>query len=232
MRLATDTEIQSTSSDDISLFFNKINHQSKATSLLQLQNEATSLQRTRSIVMWHDHGTILGLGCIIITAHIAYDPAGFYTQSEYEERYAKPISIQTLVERPVIHLIAAGTSAVDDQLALLQDRIDCLHDLSLSITSSNGINVNDKLKFFIGDHPAQQFERGTQLGGNFKCGGCSVRSMSDLAHTLQLTWRDLQEQSILNFLHVHSIYYIIFIFYISLSYTIFVLDIINKLWSL
>jgi hypothetical protein len=114
------------SSDDISLFFNKINHQNKATSLLELQNEAKSLQRTRSIIMWHDHGTILGLGCVIIIVHIAYDPAVFYTQSEYEERYTKSISIQTLVERPVIHLIAAGTSAVDDQLALLQDRIDCL----------------------------------------------------------------------------------------------------------
>ena len=79
MRLATDTEIQSMSSDDISLFFNKINHQSKAKSLLELQNEATSLQRTRSIVMWHDHGTMLGLGCIIITVHIAYDPAVFCT---------------------------------------------------------------------------------------------------------------------------------------------------------
>lgn len=180
----------------LALYFNKINHQSKATALLDLQGEVNNLQRTRSIVMWHDHGTILGLGCIIITVHIAYDPAVFYTQAEYEDKHGKSPSIQTLIERPVIHLMAAGTSAVDDQLALLQDRIDCLNDLSTNITSSNSINIHDKLKFFIGDHPAQQFERGTQLGGNFKCGGCSIKSsmMGDLAHTLQLTWRDLQDQ--------------------------------------
>ena len=81
MRLATDTDIQSMSLSDISLYFNQINHQSKATALLDLQGEVNKLQRTRSIVMWHDHGTISGLGCIIITVHIAYDPAVFYTQS-------------------------------------------------------------------------------------------------------------------------------------------------------
>ena len=114
-------------------------------------------------------------------------------KAEYEDKHGKSPSIQTLIERPVIHLMAAGTSAVDDQLALLQDCIDCLNDLSTNITSSNSINV---LKFFVGDHPAQQFERGTQLGGNFKCGGCSIKSsmMGDLAHTLQLNWRDLQDQ--------------------------------------
>ena len=69
-----------------------------------------------------------------------------FTQSEYEEKYAKSTSIQTLVERPVIHLMAGGTSAVDNQLVLLQVCIDCLKDLS--ITCSNGTNVNDKLKFF------------------------------------------------------------------------------------
>ena len=48
-------------------------------SLLDLQNEAKTLQHSRSIVMRHGHGTILGLGCIIITVHVAYDPAVFYT---------------------------------------------------------------------------------------------------------------------------------------------------------
>ena len=133
----------------LACFFNRINHQSIATSLLDLQNEVKSLQRTRSIVMWHDHGTILGLGCIIITVHIAYDPAVFYTQPEYEHKHGKSPSVQTLVERPVIHLMAAGTSAVDDQLALLQDRIGSLNNLSVSITSSNGTNINDKLMFFL-----------------------------------------------------------------------------------
>ena len=146
--------------------------------------------------MWHDHGTILGLGCIILTVHIAYDPAVFLTQSEYEAKYGKSASIQSLVERPVVHLMAAGSSAIEDQLALLQDRIDCLGELTTNVVSTSNIEITDKLRFFVGDHPAQQFEHGTQHGGNFKCCGCSVRSsmMGDLAHTLQLPWRSLQDQ--------------------------------------
>ena len=143
--------------------------------------------------MWHDHGTVLGLGCIILTVHIAYDPAVFYTQAEYEAKHGKS---QSLVEWPVIHLMAAGSSSVEDQLALLQERLDSLNDLSTVITTSTNIAITDTLRFFIGDHPAQQFERGTQHGGNFKCCGCGVKSnmMGDLAHTLELPYRSLRDQ--------------------------------------
>ena len=49
--------------------------------------------------------------------------------------------------------------------------------------------------FFCGDKPAQQFERGTQLGGNYKCGSCGIKStlMQDLGHALQCQWRTLAE---------------------------------------
>ena len=48
--------------------------------------------------------------------------------------------------------------------------------------------ITDKLRFYVGDYPAKQFEQGTQQGGAYKCGGCGVHSvmMGDLAHTLQL----------------------------------------------
>ena len=61
--------------------------------------------------------------------------------------------------------------------------------LSDNIAASNGVEILDKLRFFVRDHPAKQFERGTQQGGTYKCGGCGVREsmMDDLAHTLQ--WR-------------------------------------------
>lgn len=49
-----------------------------------------------------------------------------------------------------------------------------MHSLSDEISTSNGLKITDKLRFFVGDHPAQQFERGTQQGGKFKCGGCGV----------------------------------------------------------
>jgi hypothetical protein len=128
---------------------------------------------------------------------VVYDPAVFYIQAEYEAKYGKCPSIQSVIERPVIHIMAAGSSSVEDQLALLQERLDCLDDLSTTITStSSNIAVTDTLRFFIGDHPAQQFECGTQHGGNFKCCGCGIHSnmMGDLAHALQLPWRGLSDQ--------------------------------------
>ena len=198
MRLTTDGEIEGMSSSDLSSLVAKFDQKiiTTANTLSDLRNVIKQFQRTRSLVMWHDHGTILGLGCIILTVHVAYDSAVFYTQAEYDAKHGKSPSIQSLVERPVIHLMAAGSSSVEDQLALLQERLDCLDDLSTVITSSSNIAITDTLRFFIGDHPAQQFERGTQHGGYFKCCGCGVQSnmIGDLAHTLQLPYRSLSDQ--------------------------------------
>ena len=66
----------------------------------------TIISNSRSLILWHNHVTILGLGCILITVHIAYDPAVFCTQTEYEDKYSQSLPIQSLVEPP----IAAGLS--------------------------------------------------------------------------------------------------------------------------
>ena len=71
-----------------------------------------------SIILWHDHGTILGLGSLLVTVHVAYDP-------EYEKIRGKSCSIQLLVERPKLYIMAAWLSSIEDQLAIIQDRIDC-----------------------------------------------------------------------------------------------------------
>ena len=56
--------------------------------------------------------------------------------------------------------------------------------------------VTDVARFFFGD-----IERGTQLGGNYKCGSCGVKStmVGDFAHATYLKWRyiaDLQNLAI------------------------------------
>ena len=152
-------------------------------------------QRTRTLVLWHDHGTILGLGSILMTIHIVYDTATFYTQAEYAQKFSSSENVQSMVERPEIYMFAAGSSSAEDQAALLQDRIDCLPNLSSPIAASTGILIHDKLGFMIGDHPAQQFERGTQQGGTYKCGGCGCKDimMEDLAHVLHCEWRSLKD---------------------------------------
>ena len=49
--------------------------------------------------------------------------------------------------------------------------------------------------FFTGDKPAAQFERGTQIGGTFKCGGCGCKDtlMDDQAHVLWCPLREVQK---------------------------------------
>ena len=169
MRLTTNVKIESMSHSDLCSMLSHYNFQVSTETLTDLQRVVKAFQRTRSLILWHDHSTILGLGCIILTVHIACDPAVFLTQPEYEAKYGKSASIQSLVERPVVHLMAAGSSAVENQLELLQDRIHCLGELTTKIVSTNNIEIIDKLRFFVGDHPTQQFEHGTQHGGNFKC---------------------------------------------------------------
>ena len=51
---------------------------------------------------------------------------------------------------------------MEDQAALVGDRIDCLEDLSLTLDAENGVKIADTLRFFTGDHPAAQFEQGTK----------------------------------------------------------------------
>ncbi len=53
----------------------------------------------------------------------------------------------------------------------------------------------DTLRFFIGDHPAAQFEQGTKQGGTYKCGtcGCKEALFSDQAHALLHPWRPLKQ---------------------------------------
>ena len=87
------------------------------------------------------------------------------------------------------------SSFLADQLAIIPDKIDCLQELQESITSSNNVCINDALHFFIGDHPAQAFERGTQSGGHYKCCSCGCRTsrMDDLAHALCLPCRSIKD---------------------------------------
>ena len=201
MRLSTDEEIQQMSLEDLHSTLQERGEDMDSASMEDLRTKYKNLQRSRTLALWHDHATILGLGMVMLMVHVVYDSMVFLTQSEYTSNQSEPINIQSTVELPVIHLLAAGTSSVEDQASILQDRIDCIKTLSEGVTTSNGIEITDQLLFFVGDHPAKQFERGTQMGGKYKCGSCGVKSrmMDDLAHTLQLPHRglaDLQQVAI------------------------------------
>ena len=195
MRLNEDAEIDKMTVPEMQSLLVTCNHPIIPNSTPdQLRSTLRKIQRTRTLVLWHDHGVLLGLGCILMTIHIAYDPAIFYTPQECKEKFGKPIQVQSTIERPELYILAAGSSSSEDQAALIQDRLDCLPDLSLPTNATNGVPVEDKLVFFIGDHPAQQYERGTQHGGTYKCAcACKQSMFEDFAHTVHCEWRSLPE---------------------------------------
>ncbi len=162
----------------------------------ELRERVRHNQRHRTLVLWHDHGTVLGNGLILITVHVVYDTAVYLTNGEFREKTGHPsINLQTLIEQPEIHMMAMGSSSIDDQAALIADRVECLLELEQPITTPEGIPIHDHLKLFTGDHPASQFERGTQMGGIYKCGSCGCKDvlMDDQAHALQCPRRSLAE---------------------------------------
>ena len=156
-----------------------------------------TFQRTRHLTLWHDHSVILGRGYLLMTIHCLFDPAVFYTTTEFNEMFNEklPIKIEDYVEEPELYMFCMSSSSLADQLANIGDRLDCLQTLSDPVYSINNIPINDCLRFYTGDHPAASFERGCQLGGNYKCGSCGVKAtrIDDLAHVFSLQQRDLND---------------------------------------
>ena len=107
----------------------------------------------------------------MITIHTIHDPAVYVA-----ERKGVSPTTQTIIEQPEVYTFALNSSSVEDQASIIRDRVEYLHSLSEPILARDGIEVNDTLRFFTGDHPAKQFERETQVGGVYKCGGCGCRS--------------------------------------------------------
>ena len=196
MYLYSNERISNMSAQDIHHFMAMMHYQPiPNSSIEELRHTVKMLQRNRTLAMWHD-STILQTGYILFAVWVIYDPAVFYTQEYWKSLNPQKgnVHIQSLVEEPMIYMIAPSSSSHTDQLALVGDRTECLSELSKPVITSDGTTeINDCLRFFCGDKPAQQFERGTQIGGTYKCGGCGCKDvlMIDIAHAFHNSWRSL-----------------------------------------
>ena len=208
MHLHTDEEIERMDKDELLRFFH--NHGIQLPDTLTEENLRETLsqkERTRTLGMWHDHSTILGHGYVLVTVRVLYDRAVFKTESELQglETFH---NLQSFIEEPQIHLLAMSSSCAEDQASLIQDRLNCIRELSTCVCTSKDISVTDRLVFFYGDKPAAQFERGTQQGGHFPCGtcGCDARRFDDLAHCLSYKWRSVEglQQLAIAGIHTHT----------------------------
>ena len=194
MRLQSDEQIQELPEEELRAHLaNTLVPVSSTASKSELNKSCTQSQRNRTLMIWHDHASILGVGYVMITVNTVYE-AVFLTTEECREKGITVCNLQSVVEQPYVYLLGAGSSSIEDQAALVGDRVECLHSLAQKLTTSNGISIKDTLHFFKGDTPAKQFECGTQIGGNYKCScGIHTESMHDLTIALQYSGQPLSE---------------------------------------
>lgn len=83
-----------------------------------------------------------------------------------------------------------GAACIDET------RQECLDWLPFQVETSDGVKVNDVMRFFHGDGPEQQFESGEQRGGNAGCSACSgdSRGYRDLTYSFQRTQLSLEDR--------------------------------------
>ena len=104
--------------------------------------------------------------------------------------------MQSIVERPQDYILGRCDSSEVDQLAYINTRKACLQSMNIKITTSNGVEITDVIRFFHGVGPEQQFEAGEQKGGNAGCASCSggdARNYKDLAVSLSKPHLTLSE---------------------------------------
>ena len=142
MRLHTDHDLAQMGSDELLAILRASNYPLKeregAFSRDDMQKIIANQQRQRSLAVWHDHAAILNNGLIMITVHVLYDKAVFLTNEEYYSKSGKRVNVQCHVEQPEMYMLVLGSSSVEDQAAVIPDRVECLSELSTPISTTNG----------------------------------------------------------------------------------------------
>ena len=155
-------------------------------------------ETTRHLKIWHDHSSVCGHGLILVLVSAIYDPALYVTDEEVFRRTGMYVNVQAIVERPELHIIGRSTSSIEDQRKFIECRRQCMQQMGTKLFTSEGLEITDVLRFFHGDGPAQQFEAGHSIGGNYCCVGCGARStlFDDIVHCYRspkLSFKDRQE---------------------------------------
>jgi len=147
----------------------------------ELVNTLKHWERTRHLMIWSDHSSVMNHGHILLMVNAIYDPAFYYTSKELGGK-----DVQEMVEKPQIYLMARCRDTIEDQLLYSDTRLEDIQQLSTKITSSHKVFINDICRMFHGDHPSQEVESGEQLGANFGCCGCTMSSTQYYDHIASL----------------------------------------------
>ena len=105
-------------------------------------------QRTRHLMIWGDNSTILNHGHILYLIQRLYDPAFFYSPEEMKAKGYGDVDVAAILERPHLYIFGRCGSKEVEQLAYVETRQECLDCLPFQVETSNGVKVNDVMRFF------------------------------------------------------------------------------------
>ena len=191
MRLHSDSEIEKMSKEDVlsilQLGARYSMHRYKNATVEELKAALTRFERNRTIWVWHDHSSLASHGILAVMVGVVYDSIVFKTDGEVGQQ------VQEFIEEGEIHIVAHGSSSLEDQATLIPERLAELEGLTDDVTSSSGIKVVDTIRFFKGDKPAAEFEAGVSCGGNYPCVGCTCHRdrFADFSHAVNCEERSL-----------------------------------------
>ena len=135
-------------------------------------------------MIWGDGSRILNHGHLLYLVLSVYDPVFHYSSAEMKARGYDDKDVPVLVEKPHLYILGRCRANKVEQLAFLNTRRECSHQLTKHLQRSKCTPVVEVMCFIHGDGPEQQFEGGEQRGGNnvfFSCSGDS-RSYPDLVY--------------------------------------------------
>ena len=89
MYLQTDDEIDLLSYTEVQEYFSKLHIETDDSDIQQSKEKMKVYQRSRYFAFWHDHSTILGVGYIMMTVHVLFDP-GVFKQFNDQNRIEDP----------------------------------------------------------------------------------------------------------------------------------------------
>ena len=107
MCLTTDEELNSFTEIDMVKHLKDINEYNFTNYNTEtLKQKFKTFQRTRYLMMWHDCSTIGGHSYLLMMVACMYDPACYFTDVEFHQKYNELVNIQAIVETPMIYLLA------------------------------------------------------------------------------------------------------------------------------
>jgi hypothetical protein len=152
MRLNAEKDVASMSEEECFKRLTMLNGECET----EMKGRLQEMERTRHLLVWHDFSTVAIHSHLVFLANCLYDPATFYTSSEYEAMTGRKVNIQSLVESTSLYIVARSSSSDADQLCYVHTRLECLEELSSEvITTASGEPLIDKMRFFHGDSPSR-----------------------------------------------------------------------------